>query len=364
MNVWLASDYQSLFVNDVPLMDVRAPIEFEKGSFPNATNCMLLDDLQREKIGTEFKQQGQDAAVDLGEQLATSEIRQQRLDSWLAFHQQNPDSLLYCFRGGMRSQITQKWLAEAGVDKMYVEGGYKGMRQYLIEQTAQIVEEKKLYIIGGLTGIGKTELIWQLDNTIDLEGRANHRGSSFGRRVGGQPKIIDFENALAIDMIKKCHQGCSSLVLEDESRLVGGCVIPPVLFDKMCESSVIILQEPVELRLERIYREYVVEFHQECHKAYGEEAEQMFSEGLIQGLARIKKRLGGERFETMNVLLEQALALFDQGVENARSCFYQFIELLLEGYYDPMYHYQLEKKRQRIVFEGDRQQIAEYLADK
>ena len=73
-------------------------------------------------------------------------------------------------------------------------------------------------MISGLTGTGKTEVIAQLSNGLDLEGHANHRGSSFGQRVSGQPTQIDFENRLAIDVLKKRAQGHETFVLEDEGR--------------------------------------------------------------------------------------------------------------------------------------------------
>ena len=60
------SDYLSLFLNDVPLMDVRAPIEFSKGSFPNAINAPLMNDEERHRVGICYKEKGQDKAIELG----------------------------------------------------------------------------------------------------------------------------------------------------------------------------------------------------------------------------------------------------------------------------------------------------------
>jgi hypothetical protein len=80
-------DYRQLFINDVPLMDVRAPIEFEKGAFPCSINIPLLDDEQRQLIGTRYKEQGQDAAIELGWQLATPELQTQRVHDWKQFVQ-------------------------------------------------------------------------------------------------------------------------------------------------------------------------------------------------------------------------------------------------------------------------------------
>ena len=69
-----SDDFRTLFLKDIPLLDVRAPVEFNKGAFPCATNIPLLDDEQRHVIGTRYKEQGQDAAIALGWTLATPAI--------------------------------------------------------------------------------------------------------------------------------------------------------------------------------------------------------------------------------------------------------------------------------------------------
>ncbi|MCH6566350.1 MAG: hypothetical protein IH811_10825, partial [Proteobacteria bacterium] len=57
-------DYLELFVNDIPLMDVRAPVEYDKGAFPCAANIPLLDDSQRAQIGIRYKHAGQQEAIE------------------------------------------------------------------------------------------------------------------------------------------------------------------------------------------------------------------------------------------------------------------------------------------------------------
>ena len=47
-------DFLHLFLNNVPLLDVRAPVEFSKGSFPLAVNLPLLNDDERQAVGTIF----------------------------------------------------------------------------------------------------------------------------------------------------------------------------------------------------------------------------------------------------------------------------------------------------------------------
>lgn len=150
----------------------------------------------------------------------------ERVNAWIEFARANPQGYLYCFRGGLRSQTVQRWLKEAGVDYPRVLGGYKAMRTFLLDTLHEAVTECDIVVLGGMTGTGKTEVLTQLRNSVDLEGIANHRGSSFGKRATGQPAQIDFENRLAIDLLKKRAAGIEQFVLEDESRLVGSCNVP------------------------------------------------------------------------------------------------------------------------------------------
>ena len=215
-------NYLSLFLQDTPLMDVRSPLEHSKGTFPCATNQPLLDNEQRALVGTCYKKKGHDAAVKLGHELATDDIRRQRMSGWINFVENNPDGYLFCFRGGERSHITQSWLKDAGYHYPLVKGGYKAMRNFLLERLEHSIAECTIIVLSGKTGTGKTRLLNQLNGSIDLEGIANHRGSSFGRRIGGQPSQIDFENQLSIALLKHLHSNPGQpVILEDESKLIG-----------------------------------------------------------------------------------------------------------------------------------------------
>ncbi|MGI9280545.1 MAG: tRNA 2-selenouridine(34) synthase MnmH [Endozoicomonas sp.] len=351
------TDFLSLFLNDTPLMDVRAPVEFSKGSFPLATNLPILDDHQREVIGTEYKQQGQDSAVSLGYELATDEVRAQRVASWQQFVQQHPQGYLFCFRGGQRSHITQSWLAESGHPYPLIKGGYKALRRYLIDELEKSVEDSQFIILSGKTGTGKTRLIHEIEDSVDLEGLANHRGSSFGRRYGGQPTQIDFENRLSIAMLK--HRHCKSgrpVLLEDESKLIGRCSLSQEFRDKMQQSPIILLEESIEERVEIGLQEYVRDNLAEFQAVYGEEEGfSQFSQGLTDSLHRIRRRLGGTRYQELCDILSSALKQHEsQGIIDG---YRPLIEQLLTGYYDPMYEYQLAQKQGRILFKGDRKAI-------
>jgi tRNA 2-selenouridine synthase len=178
-----AAQFDDLLLGQRPMFDVRAPIEFSKGAFPNVINLPLMSDDERHQIGSCYKEQGQEAAITLGHQLVSGTTKNQRVEQWHAFASQHPNAVLYCFRGGLRSKVTQQWLAEAGIAIPFVEGGYKALRTHLIERLDKLVEDVPAFVLSGRTGTGKTEILPQFDRTIDLEGIAKHRGSSFGKYI-------------------------------------------------------------------------------------------------------------------------------------------------------------------------------------
>jgi len=356
------ANYREIFLNDLPMMDARAPVEFSKGAFPGVLNLPLMDDSERQRVGTCYKQHGQDAAIALGHHLVSGQVKAERVAAWAAFAKANPHGYLYCFRGGLRSQITQQWLAEAGIDYPRVIGGYKAMRSFLLETTQQAVAECDFVILGGLTGTGKTDVLVQLNNSLDLEGHANHRGSSFGKRASGQPAQIDFENRLAIDLLKQRARGTEQFVLEDEGRMVGSCTVPLELYQGMQQYPLVWLEDAFEDRVERILRDYVVNLCAEFIALHGEEEGfRLYAERLLQSLSNIQKRLGGERYQRLLTIMQAAL---DEQRSGAVALHRDWIAGLLSEYYDPMYAYQRDSKAARIEFAGDQAAVIAYLTER
>jgi len=353
-------DFRALFLDDVPMMDARAPVEFSKGAFPGVVNLPLMNDSERQKVGTCYKQHGQKAALDLGHQLVSGKVKAERMQAWADFARAHPDGYLYCFRGGLRSQIVQQWLKdEAGIEYPRVIGGYKAMRHFLLETLEQAVQQCDFVLVGGMTGTGKTEVLARLGNSLDLEGLANHRGSSFGKRATPQPAQIDFENALAIRLLKMRAAGTEQFVIEDEARLVGRCSIPLSLFHGMQQFPLVWLEDSLEGRVERILKDYVIDLCAEFIAEQGESGFAAFAERLQQSLVNINKRLGGECYQRLALIMDQALA--EQARSGAVDLHRGWLEGLLSEYYDPMYAYQRESKAARIEFAGEQQAVVEYL---
>lgn len=348
-------DYRQLFLRDLPLMDTRAPTEFARGAFPAAVSLPLMTDDERARVGTCYKQEGQAAAIALGHSLVQGSVKAERLAAWIAFARENPAGYLYCFRGGLRSQIVQQWLAEAGVHYPRIRGGYKTMRQYLLEELERCIDAAHIVLVSGRTGSGKTRVIQALSRSVDLEGLANHRGSTFGALLSPQPSQIDFENRLAIALMKRLAGDDKRVVLEDEGKLIGRLALPQSLRDRMQEAPLLELDIPLEERVTVVLEDYVVDLGQRYRDAFGDTGPQQHRERLQADLARTRKRLGGERYQTVSSLMETA---FDaQEGNGAIDGHRAWITLLLRDYYDPMYDYQMRQRSGERLMVGDREQV-------
>ncbi|WP_457748963.1 tRNA 2-selenouridine(34) synthase MnmH [Sulfurimonas sp.] len=359
MTLPVSDDFLSLVLNETPLLDVRAPVEFEKGKFINATNLPILSDEERRLVGTKYKQEGNAAAVRLAESLIKNEGKQRRVALWQEYLKKNPDAKLYCFRGGQRSGIAQEWLKEIGIDIIRLKGGYKAFRNFLMQQSEQISAITPTLILGGRTGSGKTILLNKLQNSIDLEAIANHRGSSFGAFANAQPSQIDFENNLAYKLIQFHHKNFHTLVLEHESHNIGKTFIPKPVYDNFMQGKLILLETPIEIRAQITYEEYVVLALQEYEKYYGKEGLHIWAEKVKAGLQRIQKRLGNQLYSQLTELFEEAYSQHTQ--TEAKTLYLEWITLLLERYYDPMYDYQIQKSSLPVIFKGDEKAVLEFI---
>ena len=353
-----SATFLPLLRDDVPLLDVRAPVEFLKGAFPAAHNIPLLDDDERAQVGTIYKRSGQDAAIALGNRLVSGHSKAQRLLAWEQWLQAHPGAWLYCFRGGLRSRTVQGWLREVGVECPLVPGGYKAMRQALIDTIDAAPNRHSLIVVAGRTGSGKTHLLNALPDSIDLEGFAHHRGSAFGTQLGGQPTQINFENALAVRLLKIARVHVAPLFVEDESRAIGSLSLPTNLHAAMKVSPIALIEEDLEFRTQTILNDYIGDNSRQFLEADPEKGLEHFYDYLMGSLAKIQRRLGGENYSALQDLMEDALSAQMNGEGEESHALW--IRKLLTDYYDPMYAYQLSKRLDRVVFRGGSSEFLEW----
>ena len=354
-------DLRALFLNDTPLLDVRAPVEFSQGAFPCAENFPIMDNQEREDIGTRYKMEGQNEAIQLGHALIQGYIKENKINHWENFFQQYPEGILYCFRGGMRSKISQQWIYER-TGKIFprVKGGYKAMRRFLIDELEHSSQTIKPIMLGGRTGIGKTVLLKKINQQVDLEGIFHHRGSVFGKHVTPQPSQIDIENKLSIELLKHRDKQHAHLILEDEGANIGSRRIPEVLFNAMQQAPLIQLEASVDERIDITFAEYVIEALAEHQHFYGEDAGfTKWAEQLQESIDKIQRRLGGVRHKELKELLTAAIQQHQSN--NDLELHKKWIRVLLVDYYDPMYDYQFNKKVERVIFKGPQEDILAFL---
>ncbi|MGN6247973.1 MAG: tRNA 2-selenouridine(34) synthase MnmH [Ginsengibacter sp.] len=311
-----------------PILDVRSPAEFAHAHVPNAFSVPIFSDEERKIIGTAYKKQSRQVAVDHGLNFFSERMKMipKEVENLIPGKQvensQMKIYLLHCWRGGMRSEAVAWLLSLYGYKVFLLKGGYKSFRRWVL---TQFEKEYSLKILGGFTGSGKTQILKELSNfgekVIDLEGLANHKGSAFGALgENPQPSSEMFENLLALQLWQKYNEANgdgdtkNEIWLEDESAHIGTVGVPKAFWLQMRKSRLYFLDIPFEKRLENIV------------KIYGGFAK----EELVNCVLKIQKRLGG--LNTKNAIQ----FINDNNVEAA-------FEILLK-YYDKLYEQSLFKR--------------------
>lgn len=353
-----SDDFRALVLNQTPLIDVRAPVEFAKGAIPYAVNLPLMQDEERRLVGLCYKEQGQQKAIELGHELVNDAVRAPRIQAWCEFKSEHPQALIYCFRGGLRSRISQQWMTEAGVEITRIQGGYKAFRHYLMQSLDEMADklvsgQRKPWVLAGRTGSGKTQVLNAVDFAVDLEGLAQHRGSTFGRHAWAQPSQIDFENQLAYRMIQLDAQAQPNWLFEDEARNIGSVHLTPTLFDAIKSGGRILLETPFEQRRQNILTEYVIEAQAE----YSDLA--AWVDYMQSRFERIAKRLGGVGYAKVRQAFDQAWLWQERTSDPVKHL--DWIDQLLTDYYDPMYDYQLKRYPRPFVMQGNATEVQAYL---
>ena len=302
--------------NSLPVVDVRSEGEYSMGHIQHAINIPLLNNAERVAVGTDYKQKGQLEAIKTGFRLVGPRL----LDIIEATEKitVNKESIVHCWRGGMRSSNFCQFVGMAGIKTHQVKGGYKAYRHMAIESFQKPFPFK---IIGGCTGSGKSEILRALakqgEQIIDLEKLASHKGSAFGGLMQApQPTTEQFQNDLFEEILKlDIHK---PIWIEDESIAVGKIFLPDDLWRTMSESPVVEVALDKTSRIKRLVNEY------------GEANREEF----LNAMEKITKKLGGQHVKAA----KEKLLLGDMA---------STIEILLT-YYDKAYLNGLEKKKHRI----------------
>lgn len=306
------------------ILDVRSPGEFAQGHIPGAINCPLLSDDERAKVGTCYKQEGRQPAVYLGLEIIGPKMRslaesaQQIVDQSAG---DPPPLLVHCWRGGMRSSSFCWLLEQVGLRPTILAGGYKAFRRAANRAYAA---DRKLVVLSGMTGAGKTRKLHELagsgQQTLDLEGLAHHRGSSFGAiGLPPQPTCEQFQNRVYMRLRELDSERITWV--EDESPSIGKVRVPEDLWLMMRRSPAFVLQVDRKDRAENLAAEYG----------------QLSPEQLADATRRLEKRLGRPR---VNELLHD--------LEKGRLVDVAF--KLLE-YYDKTYRHAAKRRPRMHTFD-------------
>jgi tRNA 2-selenouridine synthase len=314
----------------MPICDVRSPLEYNSGHIPEAVNIPLFSDYERESVGKKYKKEGRIPAIKEGLSLIGTQLSEKLSEACKL--SANNNLLVHCWRGGMRSEAMAWLFSLAQINVNTLDGGYKSYRRYILEKLS---EQRKMIILGGFTGSGKTHILnylkTQSQQAIDMEGLANHKGSAFGALgQNPQPTTELFANILYNEWEKT--DPAKPVWLEDESRHIGSVFIPEVYFSNMQKSPVIVLMMDIAVRLPRLLKEY-----------------SLFPKNELKvSVERISKRLGSDN-------ANEAI----KAIENDN--FAKAIEITLT-YYDKAYLYGLSKKENIIYVKTETDDIKENAA--
>ena len=239
------------------IIDARAPAEFAEDHLPGAISLPVLDDSERARVGTIYKQVSPFTARKIGAALVARNVAA-HLEQALADKGGGWRPMVYCWRGGQRSGSFATILSQVGWRAETLVGGYKSWRRLVVQQLHETDVSSPMVVLDGNTGSAKTELLALLAargmQVIDLEALANHRGSLFGGRIGGQPSQKLFENRLAQALARL--DPARPVVVEAESSKVGDRVLPSKLWAAMVAAPRITIRAPAAARADYLVRAY------------------------------------------------------------------------------------------------------------
>ncbi len=291
-------------------IDTRTPKEFAEDCLPCAINVPILNNEERVIVGTLYKQVSQEKAIDVG-----MDFYKKNIPSILKAVEPYKEKtlIIHCWRGGLRSKTIAALLESLHYTVYHPQGGYKAYRTYIQEMLATYNLKPKIVVLYGLTCSGKTALLRQFPNAIDLEELAGHRGSMYGG-IGITSKTQkNFDNNL-LQQLEKL-QDKKYILVEGESRRIGDVFIPDFFFTVMQKAIKIRIGRSMQKRVEAAVAEYL----------NTEEKVVEFKEITTM----IRKNMSTKTKQEIISLLDQ-------------KHYAKAAELLFTEYYDPMYEHTLK----------------------
>ncbi|MBM7623407.1 tRNA 2-selenouridine(34) synthase MnmH [Sporohalobacter salinus] len=314
---------QTLDKDSLIYVDVRSPKEFTESTIPGAVNIPIFDNEERDEIGTIYNQESQMKARMLGMELLAPKLPR-LVKEIRTLTKKYKYVVLFCARGGLRSESIGVITELIGVKLYKLEGGYKTYRHFILDQLEDYKLKSDLLVIHGNTGVGKTDLLYSLKEKgvpiIDLEGLANHRGSAFGSIGLGNPTNQKQFDSLLWERLEELRDA-ELIAVEAESNRIGMSVLPDFFLQAMEDGIHILIESSLNVRVNRIYGEYAADY---------EKDPDAFVDRWLESLTAIKKyiiRKIGKKGYNRLVKLSKAGKLK------------QVIKTLLTKYYDPLYEY-------------------------
>ncbi len=240
------------------IIDTRSPSEFAEDHLPGAVSCPVLDDAQRARVGTVYKQASPFEAKKLGAALVAKNIARHLEERFMA-QPRGWRPLVYCWRGGKRSAAMAHVLREIGWDAKTLEGGYKAYRRWVVDQLGALPAKFGFRVVHGVTGSGKSRLLKALARAgaqvLDLEDLAAHRGSVLGTLPDRpQPSQKMFETMLRHELA--ALDPARTVYVEGESRKIGQLQVPEALIQAMRAAECLVIEADLATRVTLLMDEY------------------------------------------------------------------------------------------------------------
>lgn len=240
------------------VIDVRSPAEFALDHVPGAVNLPVLDDDERARIGTLHKQACAFEARRAGAALVARNIAR-ILETQLAARPARWRPLVYCWRGGGRSDALCEILRRVGWRAGRLRGGYRAYRRTVLEDLEREPRKFAFHVLCGRTGSGKSQVLQCLAElgaqVLDLEQLARHRGSVLGELPGAaQPTQKMFESQVWQRL--RALDPSRPVFVEAESRKIGNVQVPAALIETIRSAPCVRIEAPIAVRVQLLLEQY------------------------------------------------------------------------------------------------------------